>query len=36
MAIVLGELTAIYAAAKCKECKGLISTAPYFNAAGTF
>lgn len=28
-----GGTTAVYAAAECKECKGLILTAPYFNAA---
>ena len=28
-----GGTTAVYAAAQCKECKGLILTAPYFNAA---
>jgi pimeloyl-ACP methyl ester carboxylesterase len=28
-----GGTTAVYAAAECKECKGLVLTAPYFNAA---
>lgn len=28
-----GGTTAVYAAAECQECKGLILTAPYFNAA---
>jgi len=28
-----GSTTAIYAASACKECKGLIITEPYFNAA---
>jgi pimeloyl-ACP methyl ester carboxylesterase len=28
-----GAVTAVYAASECKECKGLIITDPYFNAA---